>query len=62
MAKNIFLKSFRIIAKSMVLLLQFRNITIIYTPQWNVDSKNLNQTMLEKVNSMLSQSGLPYEF
>lgn len=39
-----------------------RHFTTVYTPQQNVVSERLNRTVLEKVHSMLSESGLPGEF
>ena len=39
-----------------------RHLTTVYTPQQNAVPERLNRTVLEKVRSMLSQSGLPHEF
>lgn len=39
-----------------------RHFTKVYTPEQNAISKRLNKTVLEKVRSMLSESGLPREF
>ena len=38
------------------------HLTTVYTPQQNAVPERLNRTVLEKVRSMLSQSGLPPEF
>jgi transposase InsO family protein len=34
----------------------------VYTPEQNAIIEQLNMTVLEKVRSMLSQSGLPHKF
>ena len=38
------------------------HLTAVYTPQQNGVAERLNRTLLERVRSMLSQSGLPHEF
>ncbi|OAE24056.1 hypothetical protein AXG93_2402s1150 [Marchantia polymorpha subsp. ruderalis] len=39
-----------------------RHFTTVYTPQQNAVSERHNRTVLEKMRSMLSESGLPGEF
>ncbi|OAE21677.1 hypothetical protein AXG93_4170s1180 [Marchantia polymorpha subsp. ruderalis] len=39
-----------------------RHLTTIYTSQQNAVCERLNRTVLKKVRSMMSQSGLPYKF
>jgi hypothetical protein len=38
------------------------HLTAVYTPQQNGVAERLNRTLLERVRSMLSQSGLPHVF